>query len=133
MATVPDYFSGSFYRTTVDVTVGTLVPSVVETFFDMIQTSMDKNYFFQFLGLTKESNLTLTRILRIILEPPILIGSVLLVESGFVNDVASVGLFLPVVVNYNVERYFIQLGILKQQFIDWVESMESPKPAIDQV
>lgn len=133
MGDIPEILPGSFYRSTIDVTVGTIVPSVIETIFDMIQKSLTDNEFFTPLGISKKSNENLLRFFRIILEPPVLISSVLLVESAFVNDVSSVGLFLPVIVQYNVERYFTQLGLIKEEFIKWVESMETEKPAISQL
>jgi len=133
MADLPEILSGSFYRSFIDVAVGTIAPSVIETVFDMLQKQMTINHFFAFMGISPKTNKQVVRLLRILLEPPILISSVVVFESAFVQDPANVGVFLPIVVQYNIQRYFEQLAYIKGDFIDWLESMEEPKPPVDQV
>jgi hypothetical protein len=75
MTTVVDQLSINFRKTVLDLTLGTIVPGVIENVFGALQAYFSRIKIFSFLGITDGTNDTMVRIFRLLLEPPIVLTS----------------------------------------------------------
>jgi len=120
----PELVPGTGYRSFLDVVSGTLVTGVVENISNMIQTYLTNIELFAIFGFGKHANETIIRMLRILFEPPLLLGSIYLTQAAFTTDAGDATVLLPIIMNLNMSGYITQLALLKSQFIELVRTME---------
>lgn len=126
MTTVVDQLGINLKKTILDLTLGTIVPGIIENVFGALQSYFTRVKIFSFLGVTDDTNATLVRIFRLLLEPPVVLTSLYFAINAFLgSDIDSApSIFLAIVLFGSMSRYLGEVVIVRNTFTTFVIGAE---------
>lgn len=133
MTTVVDQLQINFSKTLLDLTIGTIVPGVIDNLFATIQAYLTKIKLFAILNFSDSSNATLVRLLRLVIEPPVVLTSLYFTLAAFLgtDSGSAPSVFLAIVLFNGMGKYLNELNLAVLQFTTFLMGVE--KESLEEV